>query len=103
MVGVSLAIIVLMIVLAVMLARAGRQIIAAFTAPLVSIPVLHLVSVLLRMPHRADMFAAVGLVVGVALSVLFARAFRTAKARRGYVFGSSLFLAALFIAYLLNA
>ena len=102
MVGVSLAIIVLIIVLAVMLARAGRRPIIVFTVPVVCIPSAYLLASVLRMAQYAHIFLVIGFAVGVAANVPLSRRLRTTRARRGYICGCCVFLAALLFAYLVN-
>lgn len=102
MVGESLAIIAVILVMAAMLARAGKHVFAAFTLPLISIPAFHLLGAMFRLSGWMALLDVVGLAVGLGLCVLFARAFRSKKARYGYLVFCVVFLVALLAAYLMN-
>lgn len=102
MVGISLAIIAVILVLAAMIARTGRRVFSAFTLPLISIPVMYLVGAALRMGSRLYLFEIAGLIIGLILCFLFSRAFRSPRARVGYFAFCCFFLVALLIAYLLR-
>lgn len=101
MVGESLAIIAVIIVLAVMVARRGKHRFAAITLPLVSIPALHLVGRALRMNSLPWNIA--GLLIGVALCILSSRKFSESRSVSvAYLFFCLFFLIGLFIAYWVN-
>jgi hypothetical protein len=103
MVGESLAIAAVIVVMVVMLARAGRQGFAVLALPLLGVPVLHLIGWLL--PPMAQFMPSLdlaGLAVGVILSVILSGAFRRMRARVGYIALVSIFLAALTVGYLIS-
>lgn len=102
MVGESLAIVAVIFVMAAMLARAGKHVFAAFTMPLISIPVVHLIGVVFRLQSWMALLDVIGLLVGLGLCFLLSRAFRSKKARVGYLVFCGIFLVALLAAYLMN-
>lgn len=102
MVGESLAIIVVIFGMAFMFARSGKRIFASFTLPLVSIPLLHLIGVMLRFTAWLLIFDLAGLVIGATLCIIFSRAFRAKRNRIGYLFFCLAFMVALMIAFVLR-
>lgn len=102
MVGMSVAIIAVILALAAMIARSGRRMFSAFTLPFISIPVLHLVGTALRMSGRLHLFDIAGLVIGLLLSFLFSRAFRAQRSKLFYFVFCCCFLVALLVAYLIH-
>lgn len=98
----SYAIIAVMLLMILLLARAGKQQAVLFTVPLMSVPVFHLIGIALQLQVHKLLFAAIGLLAGLALSFLFSHWFKTRRGKAGYFFICLSFLAALFFAYYLN-
>lgn len=98
----SLAILAVILVMAAMFARSGRRIFSAFTLPLCSIPLFHIVGRVFRLSNIAVLDIA-GFVVGVLLCLLFSKAFEQKRSRVGYLVFCCAFMAALLVAYLINA
>lgn len=100
MVGESLAIIAVIVVMAFMAARRGKRLFAMITLPLTSIPVLYLLSWVLRLNSLP--FIITGLIAGVFVCGFFSRGFTGSPyGRAGYLVFCVVFLVALFLAYLL--
>lgn len=96
----SLAILAIIIVLAVMVARRGKRQFLAFVLPLISIPVLHIVAYLLDFSRFY--FDLAGLVVAVVLCVVFSFGLTERKHKIGYIAYNLVFVAALFISFQIN-
>jgi hypothetical protein len=103
MVGESLAIAAVIVIMAFMLARAGRQGFAVLALPLLGVPVLHLIGGLIPpMAQYVRVFDLAGLAIGVTLSVVLSGTFRRRRARVGYIALVSIFLAVLTVGYLIS-
>ena len=111
MLGESLAIIVVILVLAFMAIRSGKLVLAGLTVPLISLSMLHLigegVAQLLRVSpdNRLTLFLGahtVGLLLGLCLCALASRTIAVRRIRSFYLLFTCLFLLGLFTAYRLQ-
>lgn len=99
MIGESLAIIAVILVLAAMLAKSGRHIFAAFTLPLVSVPIFYLIGSFTGSYLQHNILNIIGFLLGAGLCVLSSRLFRSRRSRTAYLLFCILFMAALLLAY----
>ena len=106
MVGESLAIVVVIVVMAAMYKHADKGQIAALALPLICVPCGRLLSAVVLSSGKMDtlagyIFVVAGLMASVALCTLLSMRMRGRRARLVYLVFSFIFSGALSIAYLL--
>lgn len=102
MVGESLAIIAVILVMAVMLARRGRQGFALLCLPLLGVSLLHVTGSFLQLHSLLILFDVIGLALGFILCIILSKGFATRRGRGAYLLFSGVFMAALLLSYILH-